>query len=383
MPNYGYDYPIPLDPNTMQPMPMGSMNSSSLGQQPNFRWQAKAGDQFRGFMNNPDLAMALLANSGPSPYKRGFGEVLGTSMLQVNQLKSQREDDAFKRQYMQAQMAAMQGRGQRKPIAVLDESGKPVLVDEQDAIGKQPYAGGNDAKPSALIQAYNLATTQGFKGSILEFQEQLAKASAQYPYALGEQGGVPTMFPRISPNAPSQPQAPGTVTAPIPVRPLSTLDAEANAKTRLSAAGAYGAETGQATGKAAFDLPRVEANVAQAVGDIDKLIKHPGLSNITGLQSKIPIIPGTNQAGADALAKQVQGQTFLQAYNSLKGGGAITEAEGTKAEAAIARLSRAQDTEEYVEALEDLKKVLDRGLKKARRQAGKEDSDKEDPLGIR
>jgi hypothetical protein len=377
-----YDYPIPLDPNTMQPMPMGSMNSS-LSQQPNFRWQSMLANNTKGFMGNQDLALALLANSGRSPYKRGFGEILGTSMLQANQMKQGREDDAFKRQYMMAQIQAMQGRGQRKPIAVLDESGKPVLVDEQDAIGKQPYAGGNDAKPSALIQAYNLATTQGFKGSILEFQEQLAKASAQYPYALGEQGGVPTMFPRVSPNAPSQPQAPGTVTAPIPVKPLSNLDREADAKTRLASAQAYGTETGQSTGKAVFDLPRVEGNVTQAVEDIDKLIKHPGLSSITGIRSKIPIIPGTAQAGADALAKQIQGQTFLQAYNSLKGGGAITEAEGTKAEAAIARLSRAQDTEEYVDALEDLKKVLDRGLKKARKQAGKDEPDKKDPLGIR
>jgi hypothetical protein len=72
----------------------------------------------RGFLGNQDLALALLANSGASPQKRGLGEIFGTSMLQANQMKQGREDDAFKRQYMQAQMEALQGRGQSQPSSV-------------------------------------------------------------------------------------------------------------------------------------------------------------------------------------------------------------------------------------------------------------------------
>ena len=36
--------------------------------------------------------------------------------------------------------------------------------------------------------------------------------------------------------------------------------------------------------------------------------------------------------------EQIRGKNFLTAYQQLKGGGAITEIEGTKAEAAQARL---------------------------------------------
>jgi hypothetical protein len=51
----------------------------------------------------------------------------------------QREDDAFKRKYMEAQMGAMGG----KPIAVLGPDGKPVYVSENDAVGKAPLLSGS------------------------------------------------------------------------------------------------------------------------------------------------------------------------------------------------------------------------------------------------
>ncbi len=60
------------------------------------------------------------------------------------------------------------------------------------------------------------------------------------------------------------------------------------------------------------------------LGVIDQLITSPGLGAITGLRSKIPAIPGTDAAKANALAEQLEGQAFLQAFQSLKGGGAIT-----------------------------------------------------------
>lgn len=124
--------------------------------------------------------------------------------------------------------------------------------------------------------------------------------------------------------------------------------------------------------QAAFDLPRVEQITAQAISDIDKLRGHEGLKYITGAYSLSPVFPNTPQASADALARQIQGQTFLQAYQQLKGGGQITEVEGQKAEAAVARLQRAQSTEDYQGALDDLKSILNNSLERARKQAGQE-----------
>ena len=106
-----------------------------------------------------------------------------------------------------------------------------------------------------------------------------------------------------------------------------------------------------------------------ALRTIDKALNHPGLKEATGLQGSLDprnYIPGTDARNFAAVRNQLQGQTFLQAYNALKGGGQITEVEGTKAENAIARLDKAQSTPEFVSALKDLRDVVDRGMKLTR-----------------
>ncbi len=128
MDNYQGPYDMPIDQVSMaNRLPPSFMQ--------------RAGKALSGF-NNPDLAMALLANSGYSPQKRSFGEILGTSMMQANQMKSGREDEAFKRKYMEAQMAAMGG-NTRKPVVIAGPDGKPIYVAESDAIGKSPFLQGS------------------------------------------------------------------------------------------------------------------------------------------------------------------------------------------------------------------------------------------------
>jgi hypothetical protein len=98
---------------------------------------------------------------------------------------------------------------------------------------------------------------------------------------------------------------------------------------------------------------------------IDSIINDPALPSITGmLQGRIPPL---TQAGTNLLAKveQVQGQAFLQAFDSLKGGGAITEREGFAAQNAIARLQRTQDNVAFAAALKELNALLDRGRRRA------------------
>lgn len=151
---------------------------------------------------------------------------------------------------------------------------------------------------------------------------------------------------------------------------LTTPEQEAAAAAAAAAEEARQKQAAEALAKAKADLPRIEQNTTEAIKVITDLKNHPGLKYITGLSSKLPIVPGTAQAGADALAEQVQGQTFLRAYETLKGGGQITEVEGKKAEAAVARLKRTQNTEDYVAALGDLQDVLNKGIQRARKSAG-------------
>lgn len=97
---------------------------------------------------------------------------------------------------------------------------------------------------------------------------------------------------------------------------------------------------------------------------IDRVINHPGLGTATGLSGAINpknYIPGTDATNFRVALDQVKGTAFLQAFQALKGGGAITEMEGKKAEAAMARLDRAQSTQEFTSALKELREVMVKG----------------------
>jgi hypothetical protein len=81
-------------------------------------------------------------------------------------------------------------------------------------------------------------------------------------------------------------------------------------------------------------------------------------------------VPGTQARGFANFVDQAKGQVFLEAFNSLRGGGQITEAEGAKATQALSRLDRYQGTEDFDMALNDLEDVIRAGLERARIKAG-------------
>ena len=120
---------------------------------------------------------------------------------------------------------------------------------------------------------------------------------------------------------------------------------------------------------------QVEGSVAgaeDAVAQIDKLLNHPGFSEAVGASMGTSYIPGTDARGAIALHNQVTGTAFLDAYNSLRGTGSITEIEGKKATAAKTRMDLSTSEKDYIEAAEEFKTILKRGIEreKARLKSG-------------
>lgn len=106
---------------------------------------------------------------------------------------------------------------------------------------------------------------------------------------------------------------------------------------------------------------------ANQVAVIDKALSHPGLETSVGLSGKVDprnYVPGTDAADFRAVLDQIGGSAFLQAFESLKGGGQITEVEGKKATDAIARLSRDQSDKEFKQSLNDLRQVMTAGYKR-------------------
>ena len=104
---------------------------------------------------------------------------------------------------------------------------------------------------------------------------------------------------------------------------------------------------------------------ADSLSLIDDIINDPFLDQITGMvQGRLPAL---TQSGTNLNIKieQLKGQAFLQAFESLKGGGQITEREGLAATNAMGRLQREQDGVEYRKALNELRNVVDRARRRS------------------
>ncbi|AWI60345.1 hypothetical protein [Sinorhizobium fredii] len=127
---------------------------------------------------------------------------------------------------------------------------------------------------------------------------------------------------------------------------------------------------GKVQGETAANLPKVEGAASEMLASIDSLSNDPYLDSMVGsIDARTPDWT-SDAARVRSKMDQLGGQTFLQAFNSLRGAGAITEQEGAKAQDAIARLNRAQDEHDYREALNELRGVVQRGVDRYRQMAG-------------
>lgn len=124
--------------------------------------------------------------------------------------------------------------------------------------------------------------------------------------------------------------------------------------------------------KVAAELPKIIETTDYTAKLIDDLKTHPGLKWTVGAPSlaHLSLLPGTPAADFQTRLDQLQGQQFLNAYNTLKGGGQITEVEGKKATDALGRLSTKQSPEAFISSLDELKSVLENGKKLAIEKAG-------------
>ena len=93
-----------------------------------------------------------------------------------------------------------------------------------------------------------------------------------------------------------------------------------------------------------------------------KLKSHKGLDSAVGFfQGRLPAMNQEAQNFRN-MQDQVLGKVFLEARESLKGAGAVTDFEGLKGQQAMSRLNQTSDENEYKEALEDLTKVTENSI---------------------
>lgn len=152
---------------------------------------------------------------------------------------------------------------------------------------------------------------------------------------------------------------------------LGMLPEEERIKRESAIQQSVGIESGKMAAEKAAAAPATIATLQNSLDSIDALLADPDLDDIVGVGSLNPLnrVPGTKARGLIARADQIAGQSFLAAFNQLKGGGAITEREGQAATQAIARLDRSQSAADYKQALTDLRTAIKPGLERAQQQA--------------
>jgi hypothetical protein len=129
---------------------------------------------------------------------------------------------------------------------------------------------------------------------------------------------------------------------------------------------------GEEAGKARAGLPIAMNNGGDMLKAIDVVEKDPYLDQVVGPFDGSVLSPNLSGDANRVQSRidQILGKTFLAAFDALRGGGQITEAEGAKATAALARLKNQRMNEaDYREALKELREGIVDMINIARRKA--------------
>lgn len=129
-------------------------------------------------------------------------------------------------------------------------------------------------------------------------------------------------------------------------------------------------EVGTAQGKQAASAPGDISAAEQALGVLEQIKTDPYLDRGTGLSSVGNYIPGTGGYDFDALVEQAKSGAFLTAIQQLRGLGALSNAEGQTATAAVTRMKTGLSKEAFLKAVNDYEAVIKKGMAQAQARLG-------------
>jgi len=163
----------------------------------------------------------------------------------------------------------------------------------------------------------------------------------------------------------------------------------------IEQARAAGTAAGKSDQAAVETLPKVITTAEMMLSNIDAMIgkpevkdpktgkvtqaatrPHPGFEMTVGA-TMLPgarFVPGSPAADFQARFDQLKGESFLQAYETLKGGGQITNIEGEKGTQAITRMSLAQSEKEFIDAARELQGIIKKGVERAQSRVSSAES---------
>ncbi|HIC6037184.1 TPA: phage DNA ejection protein [Salmonella enterica subsp. enterica serovar Saintpaul] len=105
-----------------------------------------------------------------------------------------------------------------------------------------------------------------------------------------------------------------------------------------------------------------------ALDSLGEIEKSPGLSKAVGVRSAFPTVPGSDAANFEARLDAFKAQTFLPMVASLKGMGALSDAEGKKLSDAVGALSPKMSEDAFRASIGKIRTQLESKLGTVKKQ---------------
>ncbi|HBN4706448.1 phage DNA ejection protein [Escherichia coli] len=105
-----------------------------------------------------------------------------------------------------------------------------------------------------------------------------------------------------------------------------------------------------------------------ALDSLNEIEQSPGLSKAVGIRSAFTTVPGSDAANFEARLDTFKAQTFLPMVQSLKGMGALSDAEGKKLSDAVGALSPKMSEKAFRDSIGKIRNQLESKLSTVKKQ---------------
>jgi hypothetical protein len=361
-----------LDPRGVQSMPMGGFPNAGT---PSIMDAPQVPQQQ---MQQANFGQRFKQNMGPILQALGMGIAsnnlaAGTAALPVladrrRQGMLEQQELAQKQQQLNMTKEWLKQKGRMDLVPLVDAGQADVAL---------RIATDKGTEGPASVQEYEFARQNGFQGSYMDFKKNNSGGDGSDYFGTAVYGKGPDGKQRVG-----QLGKNGSIkwldTAGVDLAPgVEKIDAgtewllidRSGAVVGRQPKDLRGAERekaiGGAQGEASVAAPKDIQAGQNALDLIDSIRNDPAKSRGTGMSSVFNNIRGTAGYGFEAKVEQAKSGAFLTAINQMRGMGALSNAEGTTATAAVTRMQTAMSEADFDAALADYEKIVRQGMERA------------------
>ena len=332
---------------------LGLLMQPSMSRTPINPWQYAAQGMQLGIQNRQARQQALAqqeqSRSAQEMQRARYLMEIQKYQQEEMRMRQAEEERARQAQAMQELMSTMDPK-EAQIAAVLGPKYVEQMLQQRMQTGRLP---------AANIQEYEAAKAGGFQGSFMDYMNSKINRPVSPNYqAIPTAEGMQVFNTRTG-------RVEGTQGMP-PAQFNPALQGQ------IAASRAEGTATGESTAASKLNLSSYLDSSEAMLSKVAELIRHPGMPAAVGAPSlgkAMTLVPGTEASNFMARLEEVKGGQFLEAFNTLKGGGAITQTEGQKATQAISRMSTSQDEKEFVTAANEFMDIVRKGMERAQAKA--------------